>query len=116
MERRQAHYIREVKAFQLSKNRWDVQEVWRLVRQSPPIALASDTETAIADCRSFLDGLLDSDQARVIYGVNTGFGDLAHARVGASDLGELQRNLLISHACGVGEDVPRCRGKSDACC
>lgn len=106
MERRQAHYIREVKSFQLSKNRWDVQEVWRLVRQSPPISLASDTETAIADCRSFLDGLLDSDQARVIYGVNTGFGDLAHARVGASDLGELQRNLLISHACGVGEDVP----------
>ena len=83
-----------------------MQDVWRLVRQSPSIELASDAKTAIAECRTFLDELLDSDSSRVIYGVNTGFGDLAHTRVGASELGELQRNLLISHACGVGEDVP----------
>ena len=39
-----------------------------------------------------------------LYGINTGFGDLATTRV--DDLVGLQRNLLISHACGVGEPLP----------
>ncbi len=40
-----------------------------------------------------------------LYGINTGFGDLATTRV--DDLKGLQRNLLISHACGVGDLLPR---------
>lgn len=41
------------------------------------------------------------------YGINTGFGALANQRIDASSLADLQRNLLLSHACGVGEPVPR---------
>lgn len=40
------------------------------------------------------------------YGINTGFGALADQRVGEGQLVELQHNLLLSHACGVGEPVP----------
>ena len=42
-----------------------------------------------------------------VYGVNTGFGKLAHARIPRAKLAELQYNLVISHACGVGPLLPR---------
>ena len=40
------------------------------------------------------------------YGINTGFGALAHQRVPAADLEQLQENLILSHAVGVGDEVP----------
>ena len=42
-----------------------------------------------------------------VYGVNTGFGKLASVRVAAKDTAKLQRNLILSHCCGVGEPVTR---------
>ncbi|MEA3201721.1 MAG: histidine ammonia-lyase [Thermoplasmata archaeon] len=42
----------------------------------------------------------------VAYGVTTGFGELARVRIPAEDLEALQRNLLLSHACGVGDPLP----------
>jgi histidine ammonia-lyase len=45
--------------------------------------------------------------AAAVYGVNTGFGNLATVRIPAEDLATLQRNLIISHATGVGEPLPR---------
>ena len=41
-----------------------------------------------------------------VYGINTGFGKLARMRIGANDLEMLQRNLVLSHAAGVGEPMP----------
>jgi histidine ammonia-lyase len=41
-----------------------------------------------------------------VYGVNTGFGKLASVRIGAGDLAALQRNLVLSHAAGVGAPLP----------
>src|SRR5690606_30278855 len=41
-----------------------------------------------------------------VYGVNTGFGKLASVRIEASDSRLLQRNLILSHCCGVGEPAP----------
>lgn len=46
------------------------------------------------------------DSAEVVYGVNTGFGLLAHTHIARHDLDELQRNLVLSHACGVGPLLP----------
>ncbi|MGJ8535591.1 MAG: histidine ammonia-lyase [Parasphingopyxis sp.] len=42
-----------------------------------------------------------------VYGVNTGFGKLASIRIAAEDTAKLQRNLVLSHCCGVGEATPR---------
>ena len=42
-----------------------------------------------------------------VYGVNTGFGKLASVRVAPKDTATLQRNLILSHCCGVGEAIPR---------
>lgn len=41
-----------------------------------------------------------------VYGVNTGFGKLANTRIDAKDTKQLQRNLILSHCCGVGEPLP----------
>ncbi|SDE79708.1 histidine ammonia-lyase [Limimaricola pyoseonensis] len=42
-----------------------------------------------------------------VYGVNTGFGKLASLRIAPGDTAVLQRNLVLSHCCGVGEASPR---------
>jgi histidine ammonia-lyase len=55
----------------------------------------------MAASRDVIDELVASDQ--VVYGVTTGFGNLASRRIPASDVKQLQRNLLVSHAVGVGE-------------
>src|SRR5262245_13632134 len=41
-----------------------------------------------------------------VYGINTGFGKLASVRIGSADLATLQRNIVLSHAAGVGEPMP----------
>ena len=46
------------------------------------------------------------DDEQVAYGITTGFGELARVKIPHKDLEQLQRNLLLSHACGVGEPLP----------
>ncbi len=61
------------------------------------------------------DGLIEKAAGRVaeiaageepVYGVNTGFGKLASIRIGVADVATLQRNLILSHCCGVGTPLP----------
>lgn len=56
-------------------------------------------------CRNYLDETIQSTNSP-IYGINTGFGSLCNTSISTSDLAELQRNLVLSHACGMGERVP----------
>jgi len=48
-----------------------------------------------------------SEGSAAIYGVNTGFGKLASVKIAAHDTVQLQRNLILSHCCGVGPAIPR---------
>ena len=41
-----------------------------------------------------------------VYGINTGFGKLASIKIDAADVATLQRNLILSHCCGVGAPLP----------
>ncbi|MEJ2384491.1 MAG: histidine ammonia-lyase [Xanthomonadales bacterium] len=59
---------------------------------------------AVAASRSVVLRALDDGRAH--YGINTGFGSLANRRIGPEQLSELQQNILLSHACGVGDPVP----------
>ena len=68
--------------------------------QAPRIFLS---ETAIGNVKCAYDFLLDVvASGRTVYGVNTGFGQLAHVRVGADELHQLQENIIRSHAAGLG--------------
>ncbi|MEE4304060.1 MAG: histidine ammonia-lyase [Wenzhouxiangella sp.] len=68
------------------------------------MAALRDNDEVVARSRAVVEKALESDRA--IYGVNTGFGALASKRIDDDQLGQLQRNLLLSHACGTGEPVP----------
>ncbi|NND73283.1 MAG: histidine ammonia-lyase [Rhodothermales bacterium] len=61
--------------------------------------------SAVRESRTRVENALADGSA--YYGINTGFGALANERIGPRDLESLQRNLLFSHAVGVGRPVPR---------
>jgi histidine ammonia-lyase len=69
------------------------------------IALSSEAVSKIQTCRTYLDTSLDGEQG-AIYGINTGFGSLCNTIIDSHQLEALQRNLLLSHACGMGDEVP----------
>ena len=67
------------------------------------VRLEAEARQAVAASHQAVAELIQSDRA--IYGVNTGFGKLAKARIAAHDLGQLQVNLVRSHAAGTGETL-----------
>jgi len=69
------------------------------------IELGEEAQKRITACREFLDKNVPGT-ASPVYGVNTGFGSLCNTVIPGDELEQLQRNLLLSHACGMGEEVP----------
>ena len=68
-----------------------------------PAVLPSSTLRKVASSRAVLERAMAS--GRPVYGVNTGFGELASVRISHERLAQVQRNLVLSHACGVGEPL-----------
>ncbi|MEJ7588121.1 MAG: histidine ammonia-lyase [Ferruginibacter sp.] len=69
------------------------------------VSITFDAHFRITACRTYLDNKLANETA-IFYGINTGFGYLQNVKIDAAQLEELQSNLLKSHACGLGEEVP----------
>ena len=61
--------------------------------------------SAVERARQLVQAIANDDA--VTYGINTGFGSLATVRISSTQLRELQKNLLLSHAAGVGDPLPR---------
>ena len=68
------------------------------------LALAPGAADLVDAARGVVERHAASGDA--VYGINTGFGSLAEVRIAGDALGDLQRNLLRSHAAGVGEPLP----------
>lgn len=82
-----------------------LEEMGHILASGIPIALDREAKAAVKRSHDYLkDRLRQSDAP--IYGVNTGFGSLENTQVPAKDLATLQRNLVMSHACGSGDPVP----------
>ncbi|MCE3227639.1 MAG: histidine ammonia-lyase [Bacteroidetes bacterium] len=77
-----------------------------LADDNAKVELASGTKQAIIDGRAYLDNKLKTHGAP-IYGINTGFGSLCNVIIPDNDLSQLQENLVKSHACGMGNEVPQ---------
>jgi histidine ammonia-lyase len=87
-------------------NQWiGLSELEDLLYSSRKIELGADARAAIAKCRQYLDDKM-ANHDQLIYGINTGFGSLCNTAISFEDLGLLQYNLVVSHACGTGEEVP----------
>lgn len=77
---------------------------FRTAWQAPlTVALGNDAKLRIAESNELINDLVAS--GKQVYGVNTGFGQLAHVRISDDELALLQENLVRSHAVGVGEDL-----------
>ena len=70
------------------------------------LALSEDSKNAISKCRKYLDEKIKKID-KPIYGINTGFGSLYNKSIDNNKLGQLQENLVKSHACGTGSEVSR---------
>ncbi|HEX4079575.1 MAG TPA: histidine ammonia-lyase [Rhizomicrobium sp.] len=79
--------------------------LWRrILEQGDAVALAARAWPGIERARRTVEEALAG--GRVLYGVNTGFGKLAQTRIAPDQINTLQRNLVLSHAAGVGELLP----------
>jgi histidine ammonia-lyase len=76
-----------------------------VLREKKQLRLSPVSRKKISSGRKFLDRKLQ-DMGSPVYGINTGFGALYNKSISTEDLGVLQRNLVRSHACGAGEEVP----------
>ena len=70
-----------------------------------PVALSEELRRRIVRCREYLDSKIRNSE-QPVYGITTGFGSLCDISVGGDELSQLQRNLVMSHSCGTGEQVP----------
>ena len=81
-----------------------LEQIEAIADEHAPVALGARAATAVDAARAVVDRHAAGDTP--IYGINTGFGSLAEVKIPLNALGELQRNLLRSHAAGVGEPLP----------
>lgn len=89
----------------ISADHLSVERVEEILTKKYTLALSDDARARISKCRAYLD-LKAQNTERPIYGVTTGFGSLCNVSVGMADLAQLQKNLVMSHACGTGDRVP----------
>jgi histidine ammonia-lyase len=69
------------------------------------LALSDEARVNIQKCRDYLDKKMAS-KLKPIYGINTGFGALCNVKISKENLSKLQENLVKSHSCGTGDEVP----------
>lgn len=82
-----------------------LERVDEILHKGMKLELSEESKARIIKCREYLDNKMKT-QKEPIYGVTTGFGSLCNISISKEQLSQLQKNLVMSHACGVGEEVP----------
>lgn len=82
-----------------------IQQVADILESHCQIDLSGDAISRISRCREYLDEKMKTAN-EPIYGITTGFGSLCNISIDGDDLTALQKNLVMSHSCSIGEPVP----------
>jgi len=91
--------------YHISPDHLTITQLGDILAQNKKLALSEESKKRIVTCREYLEKkLANSDE--LIYGINTGFGSLCNIKIEPSQLKQLQKNLVLSHACGIGDRVP----------
>lgn len=90
----------------ISPEHLSIERVHAILKNNMQLALSDEAVRRIKACREYLDNKM-ATQKEPIYGVTTGFGSLCNISVGKDELSQLQKNLVMSHACGTGDEVPQ---------
>ncbi len=89
----------------LDHNWLNFEQIKDLLDFNQQISITFDAHEKITACRTYLDSKME-EADNLYYGINTGFGFLQNVKIDAGSIEQLQYNLLVSHACGLGEEVP----------
>ena len=100
-------------AHSIGPGRLTLEQVKALIDDKHDIGISTEAKENIIRCREYLDRKLDENN-ELIYGINTGFGSLSDVQISEDQIETLQKNLVLSHACGTGERVPKENHPPDA--
>ena len=89
----------------ISNKQLILQDLSRILSGAITVQLSEESKERINQCRVYLDEKLENS-SDTIYGINTGFGSLYNKNISTDQLEKLQENLVKSHACGTGPEVP----------
>src|SRR5690606_20837105 len=95
----------------ISSETLSLRKIAEILFENKKIALSEEAKANIERCRMYLDNKMKS-QSEPIYGINTGFGSLYNIKISNENLSQLQENLVKSHACGTGDEVPEKIGRA----
>ena len=91
--------------YKVGEQMLSISVIAEIIAEDKQLALSTKAKQKIKACRDYLDKKMEHSDAP-IYGINTGFGSLCNHKISNDDLGKLQTNLVLSHACGTGDKVP----------
>ncbi len=80
-------------------------QIKNLLHDGGHLQISEESAARIQHCRQYLEEKLSHSDG-IFYGINTGFGSLCNVQIGKDELEQLQINLVMSHACGMGDEVP----------
>ncbi len=89
----------------ISPERITLETIGYILENNSSVGLSVDSRDRIVKCREYLDRKISSSP-HPLYGINTGFGSLYNRHIAPEDLETLQVNLVKSHACGIGPEIP----------
>ena len=90
----------------ISKEILGFEDIENILNNKQVIELSQQATDSIIKCREYLDNKMKT-QTEPIYGITTGFGSLCNHVISNDQLNKLQTNLVMSHACGFGDEVPQ---------
>lgn len=90
----------------ISSQHLSLEAIDSILTQQQTLALSEEAAQRIERCHDYLQQKINVP-GRSIYGINTGFGALCNKKISPADLEQLQRHLVMSHACGIGPEVPQ---------
>lgn len=81
-----------------------IEDIAQIMQDQQTLAVDDEVKEKIVHCRKYLENKIKDSKA-LYYGINTGFGALCNKVISNEDLNQLQKNLVMSHACGMGDEV-----------
>lgn len=94
-----------MKSYKVGENTLSIEIINEIISNNSKISLSSIAKKRIKSSQVYLNKRINNSDDP-IYGINTGFGSLYNQKISSKDLSQLQYNLVVSHACGVGDEVP----------
>lgn len=91
--------------FLIGQDYLTIETLYSAIKDSLPLRLSPQSLQNTEGGYQFLHKKIEADK-RPFYGINTGFGSLCNIRISDSEISTLQDNLVRSHACGIGDEVP----------